>query len=440
MLGRERLLFNAVFCLPMNPVDNAALYRRISLRIAPPLILLYFVAFLDRVNISFAALSMNRDLGISDEVFGLAAGIFFVGYLLFAVPSNVMLTRFGARRWIAVLMVTWGLLSGSMAFVHSVPAYIALRFCIGAAEAGFFPGVILYLTQWLPGSARAGIMALFTFSIPLSNVVGSPISAAILRLPWHGALAGWQWLFLLEALPAILLGCMVPWMLESSPSAVRWLSAAEKQALVHAMEQESSNSSLTQHGSSRPPLASLIAPSAIYFTMMIGLYALGFWVPRLLTSHGVVLAQLGWLTAVPFAFGAAGMFAWSRWSDYTRERRRNLAGALVTAGCGMLLTGFAPSASIAIVGLSLSAIGVFAAMPVFWAAFSQRIAVRHAAVGIAIVNSVGNIGGFLGPWTTGWLLHRTQSYAAGLAATAIVLLLGALLALLQSRPVQKELA
>jgi ACS family tartrate transporter-like MFS transporter len=413
--------------------NHAALYRRISLHIAPPLVLLYFISFLDRVNISFAALTMNRDLGIGDSLFGLAAGIFFIGYLIFAVPSNLVLVRVGARRWIAVLMVVWGVLSGSMAFVHGPAMYLTLRFLIGAAEAGFFPGVILYLTQWLPGSARAGIMALFTFAIPLSNMLGAPVSARIMRMDGHSGLAGWQWLFLLEAAPAVVLGCLVPWMLQAGPQFAAWLSDGEKAALLGAIQREES---APANASLRPPLLPLIAPAAIYFAMMVGLYGLGFWVPRLLANQGVGLVMLGWFTAAPYAVGAIGMLLLSGLSDATGQRRLILTVALVSAGAGMAATGFASSALLVIAGLSVAAVGVFASMPVFWAAFSQKMAASQAAVSIAVINSVGNLGGFVGASATGWLLKHTHSYLDGLLATGLCLFCGALLALfvMRTRP------
>lgn len=406
---------------------DPALVRRISKRVAPPLILLYFIAFLDRVNVSFAALTMNRDLGISETLFGLAAGIFFLGYMLFAVPSNLMLMRVGARRWIAVLMVIWGIVSGCMAFVHGPTMYIVLRFLIGAAEAGFFPGVILYLTYWLPGSARAGIMALFTFSVPLSSVVGSPISARLLQMHGLHGLAGWQWLFLLEALPAIAVGLCVPFILPPGPREVSWLSAEEKQSLLDTIAHE--DRKLVTAIRTRLPITPVVVACAIYFLYAVGLYELGFWVPKLLSSHGVSLARLGWITAIPFGIGALGMFFWSNFSDRIREREFNLAGAFLAGALGMSITALADSATTAVAGLSLAAIGIFAALPIFWASFSQRIAPVHAAVAIATVNSIGNVGGFLGPYATGWLLQRTHNYAAGLFATAGCLFAGMLVVL-----------
>lgn len=420
-----------------TPAEDEALqriYRRVSFRVAPPLVLLYFVAFLDRVNVGFASLAMNRDLGISDSTYGFAAGIFFFGYLLFAVPSNYALLRVGALRWIAVLMVTWGVVSGAMALVHGPRAYIALRFLLGAAEAGFFPGIVFYLTRWLPGSARAGIFALLYFAVPLSSVIGSPVSAALMRMNgWHG-LAGWQWLFLLEALPAVLLGCAVPWMLHADVASATWLSVEEQRSLLAVIEEEAAGKAkASDKVATRPDLADLVTPAITYFALMIGLYELGFWTPRLLASHGVSMRALGWVNAVPYALGGVGMLLWSRLSDLRHERRWSLFLSFSTAGAGFALTAIAPTATLAALALSVAALGVFSSMPVFWAACSQRMPVVTAALGIAAINSVGNVGGFVGPYAMGWLLGRTHSYSSGLFASALALLLGAFTVLIAFR-------
>ncbi len=420
-----------------TPAENDALqriYRRVSFRVAPPLVLLYFVAFLDRVNVGFASLAMNHDLRISDSTYGFAAGIFFLGYLLFAVPSNYALIRVGALRWVAVLMVTWGIFSGAMAFVHGPRAYIVLRFLLGAAEAGFFPGIVFYLTRWLPGSARAGILGLFYLAIPLSSVIGSPVSAALMQMDgWHG-LAGWQWLFLLEALPAVLLGLAVPWMLHAGVGRAPWLSATEQRSLIAAIEEESVRSMEgLAETTARPLLKDLVAPATAYFALMIGLYELGFWTPRLLASHGVSMRALGWVNAVPYALGGAGMLLWSRLSDLLHQRRRSLFLSYCVAGAGFALTALAPTTTLAALALSVAALGVFSSLPVFWAACSQRMPVATAALGIAAINSVGNVGGFLGPYATGWLLNRTHSYSSGLFASALALLTGAGVVLLAFR-------
>jgi len=409
----------------------------VQFRVAAPLVVLYFVAYLDRVNISFAALTMNRDLGLSESVFGLASGIFFLGYMLFAVPSNIMVAKFGPRHWMAALMVTWGLLSGSTAFVHSGAMYVVIRFLIGAAEAGFFPGIVYYLTRWLPTPARAGILSLFMLSIPLSSIVGSPISARIMQLSGAGGLAGWQWLFLLEAFPAVLLGCLTPWLLIAGPRQAKWLNDDEVQRLEQAIEDDRIACEGQKAGADAGPMPvkTITLAAVVYFCFTTGLYELGFWVPRLLTSHGVKLASVGWLTSLPFVAGAVGMYVWSRWSDRTNERRVNHAASLLMGACGLLITAFAPSVAVTVLGLSIAGAGIFASLPIFWAGFSQRVSAAHAAFGIAMVNSLGNIGGLAGPYVTGVLLERTHSYVSGLLVIAIALTLGAVIGLMTTKRV-----
>ena len=405
-----------------------AIFRRVSLRIAPVMMLLYFVAFLDRVNISFASLTMNRDLGISETVYGLAAGIFFFGYMLFAVPSNHVLVRVGAPRWMGVLMVAWGLVGCGMAFVHGPAGYVVLRFFLGAAESGFLPGVVFYLSCWLPGSARAGILALLYLAVPMSSVIGSPISAALLRLNGFHGLAGWQWLFLMEAIPAVVLGLAAPWMLVAGPSQAHWLSADERSTLLESLATDGT-ASRSQSVARYPPVATLIPLALTYFMLMIGLYELGFWTPRLLASHGVGLRALGWLNALPYAVGAAGLLPWCRLSDRRGERRWTLFTSFLCAAVGFSIAAVAPSVWVCLAGLSVAAFGVFVSMPVFWAAVTQRVNVLAAALGIAVINSVGNVGGFIGPYLTGWLLARTHSYVDGLLGSALALVAGACLAL-----------
>ncbi|MEG9432163.1 MFS transporter [Terriglobus sp. ADX1] len=416
--------------------EQLALYRRISLRVAPLALLLYLVAFLDRVNVSFAALTMNHDLGISESTYGLAAGIFFLGYMVLAIPSNYMIVKVGAPRWVAVLMITWGIVGCATAFVHGAPAYITLRFLLGAAESGFLPGIVYYLTRWLPGKARAGILALLYLAIPLSSVIGSPISAALLRMNGVGGLHGWQWLFLMEAIPAIALGCAVPWLLDAGPETATWLSHEDKQMLQQSMEDEA-NATIHATSSDRAPMGLLAMLAATYFMLMIGLYELGFWTPRLIASYGISLRWLGWLNALPYAVGAITLLPWCRWSDRIASRggnRRWILAASFLSGCaGFLLTAFAPSLPMLLVAISIAAFGVYVSMPIFWAGVSQSVSPAAVAFAIALINSIGNIGGFLGPYATGWLLDRTHSYAVGLSCTAAALLIGTALVLLAFR-------
>jgi len=412
------------------------LYRKISRRLVPFLILLYLVAFLDRVNVSFAALTMNRDLGIGESLFGLAAGMFFLGYFFFEVPSNLMLLRVGARRWIMLLMIAWGIVSVATAFVPGPTLYIALRFLLGSAEAGFYPGVILYLTFWLPPSVRTSVMALFVTAIPLSSIVGSPLSAQILLLDHLAGLKGWQWLFVLEGGPAILLGFCVLFLLPNKPDDVAWLSADEKATLAHDL----SATTPPHHAKAHSLLAAFTAEPIVYgwsfayFCLMLGLYGLGFWIPTVLASRGIALAHLGWASALPYLAAIAGMILWSRNSDRRRERRLHLTFSFLSAAAGFLLAAFAPSASIAVLGFAIAAIGILSGMPVFWSASTLSLAGPMVAAHIAVINSIGNLGGFVGPVLMGWLRQVTHTYIAGLVVIALGLTLGAFSAFRLCKP------
>jgi ACS family tartrate transporter-like MFS transporter len=411
-----------VSAISMNPV-----YRKISWRLVPFLMVLYLVAFLDRVNISFAKLTMNRDLNIGEGLFGLAAGMFFLGYFIFEIPSNMILLRMGARRWIMVLMVTWGCLSMATAFVHGPALYIVLRFLLGVAESGFYPGVILYLTFWLPRSVRSSVMAVFVTAIPLSNLIGSPISAHILALNNIAGLKGWQWLFLLEGSPAIILGALVLFLLPDRPEHVTWLTSVEKDRLRNDLEAATPHSpavhSFLDLFTARP---AVYAWSFAYFCLMLGLYGLAFWIPTILRWHGMGLTNTGWAAALPYLAGIVVMLLWSRRSDRHGERRIHLAAAYLTAAGGFLLAGFAPSAALAIAGFALGAIGVLSAMPIFWSASTLRLAGPMVGAHIALINSIGNLGGFFGPVAMGWLLQATHSFAAGLGLISACLIFGAL--------------
>jgi len=412
------------------------LYRKISRRLVPFLILLYLVAFLDRVNVSFAALTMNRDLGIGESLFGLAAGMFFLGYFFFEVPSNLMLLRVGARGWIMLLMIAWGIVSVATAFVAGPTLYIALRFLLGSAEAGFYPGVILYLTFWLPPSVRTSVMALFVTAIPLSNIVGSPLSAQILLLDHLAGLKGWQWLFIVEGTPAILLGFCVLFLLPNKPDDVAWLSADEKATLAEDL----SATTPAHHAKAHSLLDAFTAEPIVYgwsfayFCLMLGLYGLGFWIPTVLASRGIALAHLGWAAALPYLAAIAGMILWSRNSDRHRERRLHLTFSFLSAAAGFLLAAFAPSAAIAVLGFAIAAIGILSGMPVFWSASTLSLAGPMVAAHIAVINSIGNLGGFVGPVLMGWLRQVTHTYIAGLVVIAFGLALGAFSAFRLCRP------
>ena len=409
--------------IPMHP-----LYRKISRRLVPFLMLLYLVAFLDRVNVGFAALTMNRDLHIDASLFGLAAGMFFLGYFFFELPSNLILLRVGARRWIMILMIAWGVISVATAFVPGSRMYIVLRFLLGLAEAGFYPGVILYLTFWLPPSVRTSVMAIFVTAIPLSNLIGAPVSAHILELDNALGLRGWQWLFLMEGSPAILLGALVYFLLPDSPEHVRWLTSEETRTLESDLRAAAPAHSPKHHSfldmfTEEP---SVYGWSFAYFCLMLGLYGLGFWIPTVLASHGLTLENLGWAAALPYLAAIVVMMFWSRHSDIRNERRAHLTAAYGAGMIGFLTAAFAPNAAIAILGFTIAASGILAAMPVFWSASTLELTGPLVAVHIAVINSIGNLGGFVGPVAMGWLRQATRHYIAGLVCIAASLGCGAL--------------
>jgi MFS transporter, ACS family, tartrate transporter len=429
------------------PTDDAgaidaldfALFRKLARRLSPFLMLLYLVAYLDRVNLSFAALTMNQDLGIGPRMFGLGSGIFFVGYLLLEVPSNLALERFGARRWIARIMISWGIVSSMMALTHGPISYLSLRFLLGVAEAGFFPGIILYLTYWLPAAERTRLNALFILAIPIASVVGAPLSTALLQLDGRLGLAGWQWLFLLEGLPAVVLGFVVLRLLPDGPADARFLTADEKQRLQDLLARERSSPPQQHAGLRQTALwqtltsPGVLALSLVYFGLMIGLYGLGFWIPKILVQRGLSVRLAGWSTAIPYALGAVLMWLWSRHSDRTRERLWHIVIAAAAGAAGVALAGLADNGVLATLGFALGAGGVFAAMPAFWTYAARTLEGQAAAGGIAMINSLGNLGGFVGPFVMGWLRQSTGAYTSGLFAVAGFLLLAAVVAWLQGR-------
>jgi ACS family tartrate transporter-like MFS transporter len=403
---------------------TSPLHRKIALRLMPFLMLLYMVAFLDRVNISFAALTMNRDLGISDSFYGVAAGIFFIGYCLCEVPANLMLARIGARRWLASLVFTWGLVTVSTAFVHARADYLVMRCLLGVVEAGFFPGVIYYLTLWLPRSIRARTMALFLLALPVCNSIGSPISAHILLLDRLANLRGWQWLFLLEGAPAVLLGVLAWFLLADSPRVVRWLSSEEKETLLRELDAgEGSEQPAARHLVTRPLVARVALDALIYFTLNSAFYGLNFWLPKMLVAEGVSATASGWWAVIPYGLSSFAMLLLSRLMG-----RSWLGRLILVSAVGFAVAGFAHNLSLSLAGFSLAAIGAYAALPLFWSASTGHMSARVAGPAIATVNSIGVLGGFVGPSAMGWLLDRTHSYAAGLCSLAGLLVVGAVIA------------
>jgi ACS family tartrate transporter-like MFS transporter len=398
---------------------NGAL-RKVAWRLIPFMGLLYFIAFLDRVNVGFAALTMNADLGLTKSMYGLASGIFFIGYVLLEVPSNIIMERVGARLWIARIMISWGLLSAGTAFVTTPNQLYVLRFLLGVAEAGFFPGMILYLTYWFPQSWRGRILSAFMVALPLSNVVGSPVSTALLSLDAHG-LHGWQWMFMLEGIPAVLCGVAVFVFLRDGPAKAAWLTSEEKEwlqgelAREHAAHGTVAHTSLTALANPRIWLLGLV-----YFGMVTSLYGFGFWLPQIVKGFGNLSnLEVGFVSAIPYAVGALSMYLWGRHSDRTGERTWHVALPTFVGAVGFLLSAYwGDTPALALAALCLTAMGCYPALPVFWTLPTAMLAAGAAAAGIALANSIGNIGGFLGPTLVGYVTEATGNYAAALCMLA----------------------
>ena len=413
----------------MAPADSleARAYRKVDVRIVPFLFLCYILAYLDRVNLGFAKLQMMKDLAMSDAVFAGGAGIFFIGYFFFEVPSNVLLKKFGARRWIARIMISWGVISACMIFVRSERSFYAVRFLLGLAEAGFFPGVIFYLTLWYPSRLRSTRTAWFVAAIAVSGVVGNPISGWIMD-SFSGAmnLAGWQWLFLAEGIPSILVGFLVIFYLDSSIAEARWLTPEEKALLEQNLEAED------KHKAEHKLIDAFRSGKvwvlcAIYFTLMIGLYGIAFWLPTIVKEFGVKgYLRVGLITAIPYGVSVIGMILLSNRSDKTGERRLHYVATVVAGAAGLVLSGvFASNPVLAIIFLSLGTLGVIGSMPLFWPLPSAFLAGTAAAAGIGIVNSVGNLGGYFGPNIPVWAKHFSTDPSAALYIIAGILLFGA---------------
>lgn len=426
----------------MTDALEARVIRKISWRIVPFIMLLYFIAFIDRVNIGFAALTMNKDLGFSPAVFGFGAGIFFFGYFLFEVPSNIILDKVGARLWIARVMITWGLISGGFAFISGENSFYVMRFLLGAAEAGFFPGIILYLSYWFPARHRAGVVSLFMAAAPISVVLGSPLSSALLGMDGILGLKGWQWMFLLEAAPAVILGFVVLGYMTDRPEKASWLADDEREWLVNEMNAERAAKAATASHSIWRGLADIrvLTLALVYFGTSAGLYTLGIWAPQIIKGFGLSTMAVGFLNAVPPTIAVIAMVLWARHSDKTRERTWHVVIACTVAAGGLFLAGPASSVIAVVAALSLVNIGISAAKPPLWAMPTAFLSGGAAAAGIATINSIGNLGGFVGPSMIGWIKTQTGSFAGGLYFVGGLLLLSAVLTLVLARALTKPAA
>lgn len=424
-----------------DATETDSLFRRVAWRFMPLLFIGYVIAYLDRVNVGFAKLQMVNALHFSEAAYGLGAGLFFVGYFFFEVPSNLLMHRLGARRWIARIMVTWGALSIATAFVHTPTMFYVMRFVLGIAEAGFFPGMVLYLTYWFPSHRRGKMVALLMAGNPVSGLFGGPLSGYIMHA-MHGTLGmdGWQWLFIIEALPAIALGIVIFFLLDDRVADAHWLGPEEKRLI---QDEINADASTHTHGSVRMVFTSLRVwlLCLILFGIVMGSYAIGFWQPTIIRGTGIRdPLTIGLLTMIPYSAALVAMIAAGRNADRTRERRLHVAIPAVVAAFGFVICAFnGDHALLSMIGLTLAAGGVVTALPMFWALPTSFLGGMGAAAGIALINCTGNLAGFISPAIIGWLKTVTHTLTSGLLVVAASLVLSAILilALIPARLVNK---
>jgi ACS family tartrate transporter-like MFS transporter len=421
--------------------------RRVALRLLPFLCVIYTIAFIARVNVGFAALSMSADLNLSSTAFGFGAGLFFVGYFLFEVPSNLILERVGARRWIARVMITWGIISVCFAFVLGSDSFYVMRFLLGAAEAGFFPGVILYLTYWFPKRYRGRVTAGFMTAIPIASFIAAPLSGYLLQLDGLG-LRNWQWMFVLEGLPSVALGVVVLRFLTDRPTQATWLSHDQRSWLASEMEAERETAALTSDRDDglgavlRSMLSwNVLRLGLIYFGLTTGLYGIELWLPQIVKAFGLSNVEVGLVSAIPYAVAVGMMMLWASWSDRSGDRLNHVALA-----CGIGCAGMGVAAAVnghpvwTVVCLSVAIAGVMSARPPFWTLPTEFLAGRKAAAGFAAINSIGNLGGFFGPTLIGYARELSGSFTLGLMASAATLLAACLFTLSLRRSAAIEAA
>jgi MFS transporter, ACS family, tartrate transporter len=413
-----------------NSLEKRAV-RRVTFRLIPYLFLLYIVAYLDRINVGFAALQMNAELNLSNTVFGIGGGIFFIGYFLFEIPSNLILHRVGARLWIARIMVSWGLIAAAMMFVVGPKSFYMLRFLLGLAEAGFFPGVILYLTYWFPEKYLARTVALFMTATPLAGVIGGPVSGALLDMHGSGGLSGWQWLFLLEGMPAVVLGITTLFCLPEGPAKAAWIPEDEKEWLLSRLAEERSGKQVERERNLSQALKSrrVWGLCLVYFSLIVAMYGVTLWLPLIIKGLSTSSDfMVGIISLFPYLGAAVFMVMVGMSSDRTGERRFHVAACLTIAALGFFLSCSALSLAGKIVCLVIAAVGIWGALGPFWALAGSYLSGTGAAAGIALINSIGNLGGFTGPALMGFFRNSTGSYDRGLLVLGLIILLGGITA------------
>ena len=417
-----------------------AVMKRVTLRIVPFLMLCYFIAFLDRVNVGFAGAEMRQDLHLSASVFGFGAGVFFLAYFIFEVPSNLLLQRFGARRWLARIMVTWGLMAAMMAAVSGPWSFYTMRALLGLAEAGFFPGVILYLTYWFPRKHRAKIVGIFMVAIPVSTFLGSPVSGAILDVDGVMGLRGWQWLFILEAVPAVLLGLLVLFVLPDRPADAKWLPPAQREWLENRLHAERRTAARGR----RIPLWEVLthkrvmALALVYAGSTATNYGLSFWQPQMIKAFGMSNFHAGLINAIPFFIGSIAMILWGLRSDRKAERVGHTAAALFVSAAGLAACLYITALIPTVVALSVALVGCYALKGPFWALSTEFLPAQSQAAGIAQINAIGNLAGFVGPFLLGWIYELTGSYAMGMLPMILLAVAGGVVVLAMGRGMAQQ--
>jgi ACS family tartrate transporter-like MFS transporter len=425
---------------PANQLDELGqrTLRRVRGRLMPLIVLLYFIAYLDRNNVGFAKLTMSEDIGLSAAAYGLGAGIFFLGYALLEIPSNAGMYKFGARRWIARILISWGIFATAMALVNGEVTFYIIRFLLGAAEAGFFPAMLFYLTLWFPAAQRVTVLGIFILAQPISNALGAPVSGLLLQMDGIWGLQGWQWLYIIEGIPAILLGLLTPVLMTDRPSHAHWLADDEREWLTKTMDEE-----LAHHQKGQPHhfLAGLkdprtVAYSALYFGLVCGIYGLGLWMPTIVAALGKFsTTEVGFIVAIPYTIAAVFVYFWGKRSDRTGNRVMHASISMVMAAVGLLAAGYLVqvNAVLSMVALTLAAMGIYSAIAPFLAMPATALVGAAAAAGLAMVNSLGNLGGFVAPYAVGLFNDATGDNRSGLVFLAAVLGVTAIATFLYAR-------
>jgi ACS family tartrate transporter-like MFS transporter len=422
-------------------VDDEALrkaaFRKVIWRMLPILTLGYVFNFLDRTNIGFAALEMNRDIGLSASQFGWGAGILFIGYCGFEIPSNMLLYRFGARLWISRIMISWGLLSCAMSLVSGPTSFYLLRFALGVAEAGFFPGIAFFLSAWFPAEYRARILSWFLVAIPVSSVIGGPLGGMLLGLEGHFGIAGWQWLFIVEGIPAVLIGLVLLKLLADRPQDATWLTPDEKRVILASFEGEKRDRAVSRLSVALRDVRVWMC-TVVYLGFTIASYGVQIWLPLILKQQNFSNLEVGWISALPYLAASIGMIVWARSADRSGKKIFNLATCCLLATSGFLLAISTGRFDLSLLGVTAALVGVTAARAIFWSIPTRFLTGAAAAGGIAFINTIGTTGGFFGPTIVGWLKDATGSFEAGLLAMAGFLAVSTVFALLLKLVIRDE--